>query len=71
MGDTLKLLKQRVLLGSFNKVNNTKKYAQRPITSLIRYELRLLRDIRRRVVVVKGLTVLAPKEHLPNEIERV
>jgi hypothetical protein len=71
VGDTLKLLKQRVLLGSFNEVNNTKKHAQRPITSLIRHELRLLRDIGRRVVVVKGLTVLALKEHLPDEIERV
>jgi hypothetical protein len=39
--------------------------------SLIRHKLCLLRDIGRRVVVVKGLTVLAPKEHLPDEIKRV
>jgi hypothetical protein len=71
VGNTLKLLKQRVLLVSFDKVNNTKKHAQQPITSPIRHELRLLRNIRRRVVVVEGLTVLAPKEHLPDKIERV
>jgi hypothetical protein len=39
--------------------------------SLIRHKLRLLRDIRQHVVVVKGLTVLALKKHLPNKIKRV
>jgi hypothetical protein len=56
-------------LWCFNVVNNAKQDAKRPIAPLLAYKLSLVSKLA--LVVVVGVLILAPEEHLADEIERV
>jgi hypothetical protein len=71
LGEPLKLLEKCVLLRRFDVINDSKKYAQQPIASPVPYKLCFLRDVGRAVIIVERLCLLAPKQHLPNEVESV